>query len=133
MYFDLFYTALPDVEEGNEVEQFYAIAKVNKGKDTFYHVQATQEQYLYHTKLDSKLVKNTTKLARKIFKSTLKKSGQDELTPCHVFGDSVICLGKKIKYNVVGANELISDDDKEKMLKPKKIKEVDNGIKKLKV
>ena len=130
MYFDLFFKNEPTTEEGNDKDQFYAVAIVNTGNSVYYHVQLTQEQYLYHTSLDSKLVKETTKLATKIFKSIKKSNSYDEATPYHVFGDSVICLDKNIKYNVDSPNESISSEDKEKMLK---VKEVKDGIEESKV
>ena len=113
-YLDLFFNDLPTREEGNSVDDIYAITKFN---DVGYHVQVTIEQYNSMVEENKHLPKESSIVLRKFMKTLTKLDGTEDC-PIHVFaGYSVIDLYDKKTYKVDNANKTLTNKDIEYILK----------------
>jgi len=126
MYFDLFFDDEPDREEGNDTESIYAIAKVSFDGDVFFHCHVTKDQYLSMIAEDPKLAKSISKMNKKVLKSIEKLDKSVDECPVHVFGDSVIDVDAKKKYNVNAQNNDITQEQVNEMIFVEHV-EVENG------
>ena len=137
MYLDLFFeedpiTELVDGEKADETkrligvqpDEIYAVSDLGRYGTSLYHAQVTVSQYKSIVAEDPKLAKTASKLASKALKRIRKRDGSTEDCPIHVFGNSVIDLESKKRYRPDKANDDLTDDEIDEILRSDDVAEV---------